>query len=804
MRLLGTAIPSQVTLPTAMKSTLLLMSACALMAGCARTETASAVAPTPGPAASIVLAQNGKSAYTIALASDAIPAEKTAAGELQKYLQQVTGVKLVVRPEAEVGPAVPQILVGAGKRAKSLLPKQDWDALGSDGIVIKTVGRNLVLAGGRPRGSLYAVFQFLEDNAGCRWWTPEASRIPQKKSLTVSAQNVVYRSPFDYREHYATAPYRDAFFATTLRENGHQQTQTAEWGGHYRMLGWVHTFEVLLPQTKYFKDHPEWYTDPNNGNKPCTSASKMPEGQLTQLCLSNPEALAELTRQALLMIEKEPEAGYISISQNDSDTYCRCPDCTRLFQQEGSEAGPVINFVNQVAAGIHERYPNFMVETLAYRGSENPPKTIRPAKNVLIRLAPIYADFGHPYDSEFNKKARDNVKQWAKIAPHLFIWNYITNFNSSLMPHPNWDGLAKDVRFFAANNVIGVFQQGNAYTNDVGDFAPLRTWLTGKLMWNPKLDQAKLTDEFMQGYYGPAAPFLKRYIDLVQAAFHKKKMPLSISNRNFSFLTLGDMNRATRLFDQAAIAVKGDKEREARLQRERISLDLAWLVRYKALKAAAAQPGQEFLGPADGPKALAQFVSQAKGYGVELWGEAFPLEKQLPVIEAQFRPVVALPDFARKFAPEDVIDIQDNDFRMHERGKVTEFVDDAASSDGKVATIIGDTHDWAINAEFYTTDVSPDPENWHIYALARADLKPGAKAEGIGFNAGIYDDVHTPKAITSQTIPLSELVGTGYKLIDLGVKSVRRTSYLWIAPQKNPAAAKFYVDRVILVRENAK
>ena len=121
-------------------------------------------------------------------------------------------------------------------------------------------------------------------------------------------------------------------------------------------------------------------------------------------------------------------------------------------------------------------------------------------------------------------------------------------------------------------------------------------------------------------------------------------------------------------------------------------------------------------------------MKTAKSFGVELWGEAFPLEKQLPVLEAQFRPIVDLPAFAQKYAPEDVIDIQDNEFRMYERGRVTDFADDPAASDKKSATIIGDTHEWAINAEFATTDVANEPEDWHIYALVRATLKPGAAA----------------------------------------------------------------------------
>ena len=73
-----------------------------------------------------------------------------------------------------------------------------------------------------------------------------------------------YTPPFRYREHFTTSVQRDPLFATRLRENGHHQKQGEELGGHYSILGFVHTFDQLLPPAKYFKEHPEWYSDANS------------------------------------------------------------------------------------------------------------------------------------------------------------------------------------------------------------------------------------------------------------------------------------------------------------------------------------------------------------------------------------------------------------------------------------------------------------------------------------------------------------------------------------------------------------
>jgi len=749
--------------------------------------------------ATLHLAQNGKTSYVIALANDSIPAEKTAAEQLQKYFQEVTGASISIEPENTIPSSAPQIYVGAGDHVKVLLPHQDWASLGSDGIVIKTVGKNLILAGGRPRGTLYAVFQFLEDSAGCRWWTPTENTIPYKSTFDVPEQNVVYIPPFNYREHYTTEVQADPVFATIMRENGNAQRQTEEWGGHYTILGFVHTFSKLLPPEKYFKDHPEWYSDPDNENKPCTAASKMPAAQSTQLNLSDPQVLDELTKQALAWIEKNPEAGYISVSQNDNRNYCQDAASMKLAEEEGSQSAPVLNFVNKVAARIHEKYPDFKVETLAYAYSEKPPKTIRPAKNVIIRLAPLGADYGHPINSDWNAETRDNLLGWDKIAPQLFIWNYVTNFHYSVLPHPDWAGLDKDLQFFAANNVKGIFEQGDNSTDGVGDFVQLRAWLIAHLMWNPNLNQDQLTDEFLQGYYGAAAPYLKQYLDLMESSFLTQKRNLSTYNPDFSFFDLSTANQAIELFEKAQNAVKNQKVFLDRVTREKLSLDITTLLRYNVLKQSAIQENKDFLGPKDTQAAIDQFIKTAKEFGIRNWSEGSSFESQIPKLQGMFAPPVPLPDFAKGHPEGDVIDIQENNFSLYQPGTVSDIVKDTVASNDKAASIIGNSIAWAIQANL-SPFLGASPAKWHVYAMARVDTTAGTSQAGNGFQSGIYD-VNNRKAVSQVTIPLKDVVGATYQKIDLGVHQLRSGMYIWFAPLQNPAVTKMYVDRIILIRE---
>lgn len=762
-------------------------------------------APTPATkqATPLVLVQNHQSPYTIALAADAIPAEKTAATQLQQYLQRVTGARLPIQVESALKADAPQILVGAGPRVRALLPSQNWDALGSDGIVLKTVGNRLILAGGRPRGTLYAVFQFLEDVVGCRWWTPTESTVPQKGTLAIAPQNVVYVPPFAYREHFTNEVRYDPTFATIERENGHHQTQTADWGGHYSMLGFVHTFSELLPPEKYFKAHPEWFTDPANGNLPCTAASAMPGAQDTQLDLSNPQVLDELTTQALACIAQHPEAGYISISQNDNENYCTCPACSRLTAAEGTPAAPIIQFVNAVANRIGKAYPHFLVETLAYEYSLTPPKTLRPASNVLIRLAMNTTDFGHPIDSDFNAKNRDNLLAWAKIADNLFVWTYLANFQKTMFPHPTWAGLDRDARFFAAHKVKGVFAQGDCYTNGVGDFVQLRAWLMGKLLWDPNLNQDQLINEFLAGYYGAAAPHLRAYLDLIERAFLAQNRGIDTGNADFSFVTLAVANEALTRFQRAANAVKDDKVLADRVRRERLSLDVVLLYRYKFLQQEAQRSGQAFLGPTDLTQAAAEFKQVAHRFGVERFGENVDFETGVDkIVQASApasAPAVPLPEFLAPYPAADVIDIHAPQMTLYQKGVLTDIVNDPAASDGIAAMMTGGTLAWSIQAKFGPLLEAPNLD-WHLYVYARVDAKPDTTWDANAFDGGLYDDSNQQR-VASFDFPWKDAAGPHYHLFDLGVHKLTGGMFLYLAPKNIPQVEKIYVDRILLVRQ---
>jgi len=79
------------------------------------------------PASLELVSLDGKAAFVIVVADDAIPAEKTAAKELKKYLDKITGASFTIKSETGSSASEPQIVVGAGQRA---MAGSSWQATG--------------------------------------------------------------------------------------------------------------------------------------------------------------------------------------------------------------------------------------------------------------------------------------------------------------------------------------------------------------------------------------------------------------------------------------------------------------------------------------------------------------------------------------------------------------------------------------------------------------------------------------------------------------------------------------------------
>ena len=733
-----------------------------------------------------VLARDGTSPYVILVADDTHPVEATAAAELQAFLKQVTGVELPLLPEAKAAPGVPALVVGLCRRTGQLLPGVDLAALGPDSIVLRTVGSDLVLAGPRPRGTLYAVYTFLEDVVGCRWWTSTEQTIPARPVLALPDLDRTYTPPLLSREAF----YRDAFdpvFAPRLKLNGHFARIAPERGGHLAILGWCHTFFQILPPDKYFGEHPDWYSE--------IAGKRSSAG--TQLCLTNAAMRAEFVRVAKEWIRQDPGAGLISVSQNDWGGKCACAACSALEHVEGSPSGPLLHFVNAVAAEIEKDFPAMLVETLAYSYTRQPPRQVRPRRNVVIRLCTIECSYVQPLETGAqNATFRQDIEAWSAIAPKLYVWDYVTNFANYLLPHPNLRVLAPNLRFFVKHHAVGLFEQGDAGST-VGDFVRLRAWLLAHLLWDPSRDENALLDEFLQGYYGPAAPFLRQYLDLRQDAATASGAYLGCYLQDTStWLPLEALTKASALYEQAAQAVAKDPVLSERVRRERLSLDLVWLQRYQTA-ARAWKPANAIRLPwnADPKAAVEEFIALATRHQVGQYAEGRPFAPYAEGMRRWFRDPGPPPAACKDLPRDQWVDFQDNLFTLHNPGTWVTTVNDTAASDGFAVRMPGTHTQWATQLPLAADLAEGNP--WRVFVLLRVEATATA---GEAVTLGVYDS-KTRAGLAHKTLSVADCVGPEYRSIDLGPVQVDAGAYVWVAPPNRPEITAIYVDRVVLVRE---
>ena len=566
----------------------------------------------PLPAqAPLVLADGGKSAYRIVLPADAIPSEKYAAAEFRAFFRQMSGADLPVVDESSP-PSDREICLNARKRIAAADPAFAKKTPGGDGYAIRTKGGRLLVLGDRPRGTLYAVYVLLEEHLGCRWFTREVSRIPKKDRWELPPLDLAFAPALESREVFWTEAF-DGDWAAQNRLNGHEHRLEDKHGGKIDWYPFVHSFDKILDHPTHFKAHPEYFAEVDGRRRGADP------NQRTQLCLTNPEVLKIAIETVRKWMKKKSDVTVFSVSQNDWNGHCACAKCRAIDEREGSPSGSLLTFVNAVAEAVEKEFPDKLIDTLAYQYSRKPPKTVRPRKNVRVRLCSFECCFSHPLDSptcEKNKGFREDLVAWSKITDRLYIWDYTTNYSHYVSPFPNFDVLGPNVRFYVDHGVKSIFEQGNMSPGGGGEFSELRSYVLAKLLWNPKTDVKKAIEEFTDAVYAEAGPKVREYIELLHAPARsdpKMHATLYLPPKQSGWFSGEFVKQAEALFAEGLAAVKDEAARK-RLRKAALPIDYL-----QVLRADPGTPQRE--------KRLAAFLAACKEFGITNTSEHTGLEE---------------------------------------------------------------------------------------------------------------------------------------------------------------------------------
>ena len=745
--------------------------------------------------------------------------QKTAASELASFLNQVTGAEFPIISEADADEQTVKFVIGPGELSKKLLASagaEPEETIARDGIIVHTVGNAIVLSGHPQRGPLYAVYTFLEDVIGIRWWSSTESYIPELSELKIPPLTVRYAPSLISRETYYKDPHNGrggGIFSARMKANGHFHQVPPEYGDHITILYLVHTFYPILPPEKYFDAHPDWYALVNGERK----------RDRAQLCLTNPEMRKQFIRNTLKILERNPGTKIISVSQNDWGGWCQCPDCQKLVDENGSQAGPLISFVNEVAEAVEREYPDVLVETLAYQDSRFAPSKVRPRDNVLVRLCSIEYSFLTPLEEggPFNQTFVDCIERWSAISKQLYIWDYVTNFSNYMLPHPNFQVLAPNIRFFVKNHTIGCYEQGDAECS-AGDFVLLRNWVIDKLLWNPDLDQRQLENEFLDGYYSPkVGTILREYLDVLTDCAVRSGVNLRCyMMTTTSWLDTATLLKATDLMNRAIEAAKEEEASDPvryaglvkKVERESIPIRYVWLLDGKVHRPILESRGADSPLSGDMNAYYEKFREILTENGVKTakeWQHA-QFEQWLESLRPIDIPAAgSVPPEVEALPPGCWIDTQEADWALYGIGKWIFPEDDPQSSNGRTIRVAGNHRQWVIMRD---TDAlwlldspsgSPIDKEGHfrgrVIISARCQANEGA--QGAALEVGLHNYMNG-KGTFYRVLTVDELAGPDYKTIDLGEMEMGSNIQFWVAPLDRPEAVpNIYVDRIIFIRE---
>jgi hypothetical protein len=589
------------------------------------------VPPERAEAGELVVARHGKSAYQIVIPNGKGKAIDYAASELQRLLHDVSGATLPVVTE-ERGRRGPAFLLGPSKRAARAGLVEKARKLGDDGVLIKTMGEDVVLLGGGDRGQLYSVYVLLERFLGCRFLAPDCTLTPHRDVVALPQIDYSFAPQFVYREelYYDVSKWE---FAARLKLNGSNIYQClgrpmADSGERipgFLICPFVHTTTGIVSAEKYFATHPEYFG--------LVNGQRHVGGVGSQLCFTNPDVLRICTDWVLKWLDEHPEVTSVDVSQNDaypgSSGACECEACTAIVNEEGAQQASILRFVNAIAAEVARKYPDKFVDTLAYDYTIRKPRFTKPLDNVIIRLC-HYACYFHGIAGEpLSGNYRAAIDEWRPVAKNLWVWHYGTNFWHYLAPNANLVSLANDIKYYEAHGVNGVMVQGDLQSTG-GELCDLRHYLIAQLLWDPSQDPMALRTEFCQGYYGPAAGEVLEFLALMDRLAETTQRHIPTNGWNPPDVTTPEfVASALAVLDRAMVKASDSVHRN---RIEKLMLPL-WYVQL-------GWPDQYGVSKDEGRAVLARFESVIRANGITTISEGPP---NADAAIARFHTVFAAP-----------------------------------------------------------------------------------------------------------------------------------------------------------------
>ncbi|MCC6797113.1 MAG: DUF4838 domain-containing protein [Candidatus Hydrogenedentes bacterium] len=459
-----------------------------------------------------LIVDNGKSVASIVLSSHCTAQAQRAAGELQRYLERISGAQLPIISD-DAAPPEFALYVGRSQQSDAAgiqIPSGFTHQMAEEGYVIQTIPQGVILAGnedGLYLGTLYAVYDFLE-RLGCRWYFPGTygEVVPAQKTIAIGPIHVVERPDFRFR---------NIWYSGWMPVSEPQSQDFALWRERNRMNSLVGlslpgdgSVSRLAPADQYFDSHPNIYAVDEKGNR-----------MKDMLCLSEPEAVTIAVKTITEEFRAHPEQWTFGFAPPDGHPRCHCARCVAAepgFEGMGfgepSLSDTWFKFANAVATEVYKAFPDHWIFTNGYANRVRPPEgvgTLSPnlgIQSALIQSCTFHR-IGDPHcwQREVYKTLFD---RWTRDLKCVFVYDYDPGKSLDNLPFPNLHTIAPDMRYYKERGIWGFWTEGS----NNWMVTHLNYYLRAKLMWNTDANTKELVRDYCERFYGDAARPIEQYI----------------------------------------------------------------------------------------------------------------------------------------------------------------------------------------------------------------------------------------------------------------------------------------------------
>ena len=524
----------------------------------------------------INIINNNYTTYHIVHSFLSTEAERYACMELQKYIYLSTNTLIpVFSDKCQIRSK--EIIIG---NARSNSFKDELKNKSSEAFLVKVVDENIYITGNSSRAILYGVYNFLEQFINFRCYAKDCEKYECLNNLSID-DNYTYRKDFsfEYREAYFTDAFNGDFAAKNML-NSNLADLSNKHGNKVKWFNFHHSFSDLINPKDYFDTHPEYFS--------LIDGKRVKEH--TELCLTNPDVFKLCLEKLKSWIIDNPECDIFSVAQDEwmghfTKMACECENCKKIDDENNSQSGSIITFVNKLCNSLQEEFPNKLIHTFAYQYSRRTPTKVIPHKNVIVRLCNIECSWSKSIleSAKINPNGRDgmflnDLINWSKISNHLYIWDYAVNFRNYLLPFPNIRSMAKNIELYRKYNVKGVLMQGNFSYGGKGYLDELKSYVTARLLLDTDESLDYLIKDFCDNYYGiDSSKYIVDYINMWEDEIYDKTLWL-YDDADSDLFTDELIEKGTKLLQLAYVNANNDIYKE-RIEKLLLGMEYAYLVR---------------------------------------------------------------------------------------------------------------------------------------------------------------------------------------------------------------------------------